>query len=84
MKFEVGKVYRHASGDLIHIIGGLRTTLHGGCLVAECSDSENLKPISQDEESLVGWSEATMEEWRSCFSLDYRTLKMVLPKEKDK
>ena len=68
MKFEVGKVYKHTSGQIMHIIGGLQTTLYGGSLVAECSGSANLKPVGQDENAAVNWAESTIEEWMKNFS----------------
>lgn len=66
--FEIGKVYKHSGGGIMHIIGGLQTTLHGGCLIAEEVGSANLKPVGQDEEAAVNWVETTMEEWMSHFS----------------
>jgi len=52
----------------MHIIGGLQTTLYGGCLVAEESDSVNLKPIGQDTGSTQNWTETTKEKWMENFS----------------
>ena len=66
--FEVGKVYKHPGGCIIRIIGGLQTTMWGGCLIAEEAGSSHLKPIGQDEQAAVNWTETTMEEWMSNFS----------------
>lgn len=68
MKFEVGKVYRHSSGGLMRIIGGLQTTMYGGCLIAESSNESNLRPVGQDEGATVGWTEVSMDRWKVCFS----------------
>lgn len=68
MKFEVGKYYKHASGNIMHVIGGLQTTLYGGCLVAEEVDSANLKPIGQDETSVENWLETTKEDFMQYYS----------------
>ncbi|MCP4624483.1 MAG: hypothetical protein GY850_13290 [bacterium] len=68
MKFEVGKFYKHSSGSMMHIIGGLQTTLYGGCLVAEESDSGSLQPIGQDTGSTQNWKETTREKWMQNFS----------------
>jgi hypothetical protein len=68
MKFEVGKFYEHSSGGMMHIVGGLQTTIYGGCLVAEEFDSANLKPIGQDEGAAINWTETTKEKWMQNFS----------------
>ena len=33
MRFEIGKVYRHARGQLMKIVGTVDTTLYGNTLV---------------------------------------------------
>jgi len=68
MKFEVGKYYSHPGGGMMHVIGGLQTTLYGGCLVAEETRSGNLKPIGQDEDAAQNWEESTEDEWMKNFS----------------
>lgn len=56
MKFEIGKYYRHTMGEVVHIIAKVDTFFHGECLLAE-SDSGNLMPFGQDEQSAVNWVE---------------------------
>ena len=68
MKFEIGKYYRHNNGNMMNVIGGLQTTMYGGCLVGEEIFSTNLKPLGQDEESTINWSEITKDDWLKNFS----------------
>lgn len=68
MKFEIGKVYRHAGlGGLMKIVGELETTMYGKCLVGERTDKSDLYPVGRDESAAENWVEATETEWESCF-----------------
>ena len=68
MVFEVGKCYRHTTGEELQIVGQVDTTLYGNCLVAESSNSEDLKPVGKDESATDNWVEITQEEWMKNFS----------------
>ena len=63
MKFEIGKVYKHSSGQIMAIVGKVNTTGYGECLVGECFDMVNLKPIGMDEDATQGWEEIEMTLW---------------------
>lgn len=70
MSFQIGKYYQHTSGDMMAVVGHAVTTLYGKTLVAECTSTANLKPISMDEDAMVGWGEITKGKWLSNFSSD--------------
>jgi len=55
MKFELGKCYKHPSGDAISIIGKVDTYIYGECFVAECTNMANLKAVGMDETSAENW-----------------------------
>ena len=67
MKFKVGKYYKHNSGTLMHVIGGLQTSVYGWCLIGEQNDGR-LVPVGQDECNAVNWQEITEQEWQAIFS----------------
>ena len=66
--FEVGKAYKHTSGQMIHIIGSVQTTRFGFCLVAESSWSDDLKPVGIGLKHTVGWHEIPLNLWYTIFS----------------
>lgn len=68
MVFKVGQYYKHTSGQMMHIVGSCITTLYGWCLVAECSDSANLKPVGQDDDNAENWTSSTEKDWMKNFS----------------
>jgi hypothetical protein len=68
MVFEIGKYYKHSGGGVMHIIGAVKTTLYGWCLIAEEHGSASLKPIGRDEDAAQNWSETTEEHWMLGFS----------------
>jgi hypothetical protein len=68
MKFEIGKFYKHTTGQQIAIVGEVETTMYGRCLVAECSDKADLLPVGADESHAENYSEITKEEWMMNFS----------------
>lgn len=64
MLFEVGKYYKHASGEKIHIMCEAKSDIYvSPCFVAESNEGE-LSPVGTDEENAVYWTEITYEEWR--------------------
>lgn len=60
--FEIGKYYKHSSGQKMAIRGRLDTYFHGGCLVGEDGDS-SLLPVGSDTASTVNWYEISEKEW---------------------
>ncbi len=71
MRFEIGKVYQHTSGQMMKIVGEVETTTHGKTLVGEVGDPDrwhDLKPIGHDEAAAENWAEATEAEWMANFS----------------
>lgn len=64
--FELGKCYRHGSGQEMHICGLSETFMYGTSFVAELSDSSELKPIAMnDKDACANWIEITREEFFS-------------------
>lgn len=68
MIFKIGKYYKHTGGEMLHIIGGAKTTMYGWCLIAGSSNSNNLQPVGQCEDNAQNWKESTEEEWLKNFS----------------
>lgn len=50
------------------IVGEVSTTLYGNCLIAETSDSPNLKPVGRGESFAENWTEINEETWMKNFS----------------
>jgi hypothetical protein len=68
MIFEIGKCYRHTTGEEIQIVGEVNTTLYGNCLAAESNRKRDLIPVSKnDEAATVNWTEISQEEWMKNF-----------------
>lgn len=67
MIFEVSKVYKHTSGILMKIIGEVKSSMYGDCLVAEETGSAVFRPVSRDEAATVNWTEVSKEEWTRNF-----------------
>ena len=64
MVFENGKYYRHiGTGELLHIVGAVNTTMYGNCLVGESNRNFNLLPIGTDESNAENWVESTKYCW---------------------
>lgn len=68
MRFEVGKFYKHTSGQQMAIVGKVPTTQWGETLVGERDDMADLMPVGMDEGAAENWSEITKEEWMKNFS----------------
>lgn len=63
MKFEVGKYYKHSTGELLHILDEVTSTLYGHCLVGESTRNYNLLPIGMDESNTMNYEEIDKDEW---------------------
>jgi len=66
--FEIGKFYRHTTGEEISIIGKVDSTLYGTTLVAESNTYERFKAVGSDASSIDNWIEISKEEWMKNFS----------------
>ena len=68
MRFEIGKFYRFGNdGELLHILGRVKTRVYGECLVAECTDGPDLRPVGMDEVAAQNWVETDPADWDSHF-----------------
>ena len=63
MKFEVGKYYKHGTGELLHIIGEVTSTIYGPCLVGESTRKYDFLPIGMTESNAVNYEEIDKSEW---------------------
>ena len=63
MKFELGKCYKHPTGDAMSIVGKVDTYMYGECLVAECTDMAYLKPVGMDATHADNWVEISYAEF---------------------
>lgn len=73
MKFELGKYYRHTSGDMIATLDFLETTMWGKALITERVGTKNhdICCVGTDDEGYAqNWQEITKEEWMKNFSKD--------------
>ena len=68
MVFEIGKFYKHATGQCLSIVGKLTTTMFGDTLIAEQNDSIDFQAVGSDDSSAVNYKEITKEEWMKNFS----------------
>jgi hypothetical protein len=66
LQFEVGKYYKHASGQQIAIVATATTTMYGDTLLAEQSDRPDFKPVGFETDD--SYEEITKEEWMENFS----------------
>ena len=57
LRFELGKTYKHTSGDTMTIIGSLKTHIYGWAFIAELPDG-TLKPVGYTDDGYAqNWSE---------------------------
>lgn len=64
MIFEIGKYYRHVgTGELLHIVGEITTTMYGDCLVGESTRSVDLLPIGKTKGHAINYEEIPKNEW---------------------
>lgn len=54
--FRIGRIYRHASGKRMTIVGVLETRTYGNCLIGETDEGE-LVPVGSTEDHYVNWRE---------------------------
>jgi hypothetical protein len=66
--FQIGKYYKHTSGQQMHIISAGKTTLYGWCLIAEKHGQGDLHPVGSDKGAAQNWEETTEEDWMKGFS----------------
>lgn len=60
--FELGKFYKHTTGDKIYICGVVDTYVYGKALV--CEDVYgNLRPVGDDKYATINYHEITKEEF---------------------
>lgn len=57
MKFEVGKCYRHKTGEEFRIIAEVDTYHFGKCLIGESSDTATYVPFGMEENNSMDWEE---------------------------
>lgn len=68
--FEVGKCYRHAAGEEIHVLGITETDISGACMFAESNrDIHGLKMLGMDADARENWSEISVETWKRNFEV---------------
>jgi hypothetical protein len=66
--FEIGKCYRHAAGEEIHVLGITETDASGECMFAESNrETFYLKMIGMDAGARENWSEISLETWKQNF-----------------
>ena len=61
--FEIGKCYKHSSGQQMRIIGRLNTYFYGDALIGE-TDKGEYKPVGDKEENFINWCEC--EDFAKC------------------
>jgi hypothetical protein len=67
MKFELGKCYRHTTGEEMKIVGEMESTLYGNCLVGE-NDLGKFNSIGKEEWNGENWEEISENDWMKNFS----------------
>jgi len=66
--FEIGKCYRHTTGQEMHVIGELDTVMYGNTLVAETTKNTDLTCVGRSHHNAVNWKEISHQEWMKNFS----------------
>lgn len=70
MIFNVGKYYRHVgTGELLHIVGEVTTTMYGDCLVGEVTNNYDLVPVGKTKEYAINYEEISKDEWDDYWEL---------------
>lgn len=70
MKLEIGKFYRHLTGQELAIVGEAETTMYGKVLVAETNRFGYLIPIGRGESNATNYKEISKKEWMRNFSIE--------------
>lgn len=64
MIFKVGKYYKHiGTGELLHIVGEVTTTMYGNCLVGELTNKYDLIPVGKTKDNTMNFVEISKNEW---------------------
>ena len=62
MIFKVGKYYKHiGTGELLHIVGEVTTTMYGNCLVGEVTNNYDLIPVGKTKDNTINFVEILEE-----------------------
>ena len=72
MQFEVGRFYKHSSGEMMAIVGAARTHVYGWVLIAERmrAGHYDISPISPSPDAGQNWNSIPESEWLACFPDD--------------
>ena len=65
-RFEVGKYYKHTTGDMLHILQYVDTTLYGRCLLAE-NEFGKLEAVGDQKDNAVNYKEIDSKEYYENF-----------------
>lgn len=68
MIFEVGKYYRHTTGEELSVVAEVDTTMYGRTLLAETNNSCGFLAVGSTEDHATNYVEITKEEWMKNFS----------------
>jgi hypothetical protein len=71
MVFEIGKYYKHTTGNMLHIITAAKTTLYGWTHIAEqvgINHCGTFLAVGFDESASVNYTEIKEDEWMKAFS----------------
>lgn len=67
MKFKIGKCYKHATGDMLHIITEGNTCMYGSCLIGE-NELGDLVPVGKEEDNAINYIEISKDEFINKFN----------------
>ena len=62
LQFELGKYYKHTTGDKIYICGVCAPIYYNKCLMAESRDGVFI-PVGNHEGATLNWHEISKEEF---------------------
>lgn len=71
MVFEVGKFYKHTTGQCFSILSEQETTMYGKTLIAEIGggcQTVSFMAVGRDESSTANYHEISKDEWMKNFS----------------
>ena len=70
MIFKVGKYYKHiGTGELLHIVGEVTTTMYGNCLVGELTNNYNLIQVGKTKYNTMNCVEISKNEWNNYWEM---------------
>ena len=71
MIFKVGKYYKHiGTGELLHIVGEVTTTMYGNCLVGEVTNNYDLIPVGKTKDNAINFVEISKNEWDNYWEIN--------------